>query len=312
MEHKRIRIRNGNVEVAPLVYTHPYSRYNGYTDVRILELSNIQNATYKYSKNETLPQIVKDEQSEVLSFNGSFVYNGQILGKTVANEKIIANDIPNKTENRHHFYYDGDFKIGRCDHTTGVKFAVQGTPMLLKNNKSVFKQAIKKENTQQDILCCSSPRTAVGLRADGTAIVVLVDGRGKYDKGMTLQELVILFQHLHCTDAINLDGGGSSTLYSNSPQLQQKLGMKYATHMCDMSREEPRAVSHAIILECNKEPKIQATIGGTVNGKEVDHGYLIDNVTYVPIRAVAETLGATVKWNAEKLQYEIMMENSSS
>ncbi|BEV10351.1 phosphodiester glycosidase family protein [Asticcacaulis sp. DW145] len=59
-----------------------------------------------------------------------------------------------------------------------------------------------------------APRTAIGVSADGhTAWLVVVDGRQKgYSEGATLTELTDLFVALGAADAINLDGGGSSTL----------------------------------------------------------------------------------------------------
>lgn len=58
------------------------------------------------------------------------------------------------------------------------------------------------------------PRTAVGLDASGTQLtLVVVDGRRtNYSVGMTLPELAEQMKQLHCDSAINLDGGGSSTL----------------------------------------------------------------------------------------------------
>jgi hypothetical protein len=57
------------------------------------------------------------------------------------------------------------------------------------------------------------PRTAVGFRQDGTWIFVVVDGRQpSLSVGMTLTELANLLRDLGCSEALNLDGGGSSTL----------------------------------------------------------------------------------------------------
>jgi exopolysaccharide biosynthesis protein len=51
-------------------------------------------------------------------------------------------------------------------------------------------------------------------RRDGTWVLVVVDGRQpQLSRGMTLQELAGLMSSLGCGDALNLDGGGSSTLY---------------------------------------------------------------------------------------------------
>jgi hypothetical protein len=58
------------------------------------------------------------------------------------------------------------------------------------------------------------PRTAVGVDRRGRRLwLVVVDGRqGEYSTGMTLPELASLFEGLGVTDALNLDGGGSSIM----------------------------------------------------------------------------------------------------
>jgi exopolysaccharide biosynthesis protein len=43
-----------------------------------------------------------------------------------------------------------------------------------------------------------------------------VDGRSELADGMSLYELQDYLLDLGCTDAINLDGGGSTTLWTNS------------------------------------------------------------------------------------------------
>jgi hypothetical protein len=57
------------------------------------------------------------------------------------------------------------------------------------------------------------PRTAIGRLADGRILLVVVGGRQPYHSlGMTLPELAFTLRRLGVTDALNLDGGGSSTL----------------------------------------------------------------------------------------------------
>ncbi len=58
------------------------------------------------------------------------------------------------------------------------------------------------------------PRTAAGLKKDGTMFFVVVDGR-QSDKGMdgvTLKQLAHIMEYFGAHDAFNLDGGGSSTI----------------------------------------------------------------------------------------------------
>jgi hypothetical protein len=57
------------------------------------------------------------------------------------------------------------------------------------------------------------PRTLAGVRTDGTVLLVTVDGRRPgWSAGMTLHEAARLMQSLGARDALNLDGGGSSTM----------------------------------------------------------------------------------------------------
>ncbi|MCL2030802.1 MAG: phosphodiester glycosidase family protein [Oscillospiraceae bacterium] len=69
-----------------------------------------------------------------------------------------------------------------------------------------------------------NPRTAVGMIAPGHFVFLVADGRLKgYSQGLTLRQMSELFAELGCTDAYNLDGGGTSTLVwreelANRPQ----------------------------------------------------------------------------------------------
>jgi hypothetical protein len=57
------------------------------------------------------------------------------------------------------------------------------------------------------------PRTAIGVLADGRALLLVVDGRQPtLSVGMTLDELAHLMLEFGVVDAINLDGGGSTTM----------------------------------------------------------------------------------------------------
>lgn len=56
------------------------------------------------------------------------------------------------------------------------------------------------------------PRTAIGRTSEGDLWWVTVDGRQQVSDGATLEELARVMQRLGCQDAINLDGGGSTSL----------------------------------------------------------------------------------------------------
>ncbi|MEU8569149.1 phosphodiester glycosidase family protein [Streptomyces pathocidini] len=64
----------------------------------------------------------------------------------------------------------------------------------------------------------AAPRTAVGFSRDGSRMQVLtVDGRQADSGGVTLTELALMMHRAGAYNAINLDGGGSTTLVAREP-----------------------------------------------------------------------------------------------
>jgi hypothetical protein len=59
-----------------------------------------------------------------------------------------------------------------------------------------------------------NPRTAVGVTGSNLLLMVTVDGRTAAGVGMTLNELGQYMQSLGCVNAMNLDGGGSTTSWT--------------------------------------------------------------------------------------------------
>ena len=61
------------------------------------------------------------------------------------------------------------------------------------------------------------PRTAVGIDADGRKLLILVvDGRSAVSRGYTMVELADMMTALGAENALNLDGGGSSAMYTRA------------------------------------------------------------------------------------------------
>ena len=64
----------------------------------------------------------------------------------------------------------------------------------------------------------ANPRTAVGIKQDGSVVYCVSDGRQDgYSRGATLSELAEQLMSMGCIDAANLDGGGSSVMSIRMP-----------------------------------------------------------------------------------------------
>lgn len=92
---------------------------------------------------------------------------------------------------------------------SNIKLALGAGTQLIKNGQVVpFTKPVTGNH----------PRTAVGITKDGTQLImVAVDGRNEYFKGMDGQKLAALMLELGSHEAVILDGGGSTTMLARRP-----------------------------------------------------------------------------------------------
>lgn len=94
--------------------------------------------------------------------------------------------------------------------------SVGGTPILIHEGKRWFSEE------PRDFFTKRHPRTAAGWNNRGDVWLVTVDGRQPgVGEGMTLRELADLMISLGATEAINLDGGGSTTFVARGSVLNR-------------------------------------------------------------------------------------------
>ena len=91
-----------------------------------------------------------------------------------------------------------------------IDTVIGGGPALVRNG--AIQVDAQQEGFAAEFYDRKHPRTAIGRTADNDIWLVTVDGRQETGDGMTLQELAALMQRLGCVDAMNLDGGGSTTM----------------------------------------------------------------------------------------------------
>jgi Phosphodiester glycosidase len=91
------------------------------------------------------------------------------------------------------------------------------------------------------------PRSAVGVTSDDHLILLTVDGRTDLAAGMTCEELAQVMDQLGCVDALNLDGGGSTTLWGSGELHSGVLNYPSDNGQYDHSGE--RSCSNAIAVE---------------------------------------------------------------
>lgn len=136
-------------------------------------------------------------------------------------------------------YYDtiGDkVKIGSKIHTTlkiialsaipnlEIKHLIGGGPRLLKSGQIYISKY--SEHFKSDIAKGRAARTAVGITRDGLLAFATVDkckqgNNVSKSVGVSLEELAQVMKDLGCVDAMNLDGGSSSTMVISSEVINR-------------------------------------------------------------------------------------------
>jgi hypothetical protein len=127
------------------------------------------------------------------------------------------------------------------DKTTGV---INGGPRLLhggKLNITAFAEGFHWTDNPEFYYRFGdrrNPRTLLGVKANGNILLVTVDGHhSDYSVGASFEESAMIMKSLGASDAVNLDGGGSTTM---------TLGSQLVTHPTDATGERP--VGDAILV----------------------------------------------------------------
>ncbi|UOO38593.1 phosphodiester glycosidase family protein [Oscillospiraceae bacterium CM] len=135
---------------------------------------------------------------------------------------------------------------------TNAKWATGGGDILVKDG------AVTDQSAWDKAISAKNPRTAFGVKADGTVISYVIDGT-ENSAGLTLQALAEEMRARGCVDAVNFDGGGSSVL---SVRL---TGQSVATLVNKPSDGSERKCAAYLLFVTDKVPDGRAKNLGLVN-----------------------------------------------
>ena len=149
----------------------------------------------------------KDSSSGDSKWTGT---GGKPTGILMSNGKILSNDLedPDKKSGVMAITSKGQLLVGNHSlndmKKRGVTEAISFNPALVVNGKGTI---------TGDGGWGIAPRTAIGQRADGSIIFLVIDGRQTKSIGASLRDLQNIMIKYGAVNATNLDGGSSSTMY---------------------------------------------------------------------------------------------------
>lgn len=170
-------------------------------------------------KKEKVSKIVKDKLNDgvVLGTNlGFFSYKNGSEHNTLYIDEGLYYNPPNHLTMDFIYYKDGSSEIinikgydknklsklqAEAHWAIGTSYSLIQKGKINLENKESFPHYKNKE-----------PRTMFGIRLDGSFVIVVTDGRTGVSKGLTAIEQAQVMKDLGCYNAVNVDGGGSSTM----------------------------------------------------------------------------------------------------
>ncbi|MFD0940351.1 phosphodiester glycosidase family protein [Pedobacter boryungensis] len=194
------------------------------------------------------------ENNAIAAINGTFfdVKNGGSVDFVKVNDQVINSTRLEKNNSRARHQKaaivieNGKLSLKKWDNTENWEENLTEKNIMLSGPLLIFNHTEETLDTSA-FNRLRHPRTAIGMKPNGKIILLTVDGRQENSAGVSLFELTKVMRWLGCTSAINLDGGGSTTLWvSNAPENGV---INYPSDNKKWDHEGSRKVANVILLK---------------------------------------------------------------
>lgn len=206
---------------------------------------------FAYSVRREYTSAMAQQRGAVVAVNGSFfdMKRHNSICYLKVDGHTVATNINKNTPYRKYYQYgtlvlaDGKPMILQTDslrvweETLPYADIMTGGPLLMLDG---HRFDMRKDRT---FVTHRHNRTAIGIKADGTVLLVVVDGRFAEAEGMSLDDLCSTMKWLGCLSVLNMDGGGSSTCY-----VRGRGVVNYPSDNGRYDHEGERKVANAILL----------------------------------------------------------------
>lgn len=215
--------------------------YSGYLVV-IYDPTRIKVVTSsKLNEDGELPTTIATNNNALITINGAgfkdlnWDSNGAIpLGVVIQNGKLTFDGgSPDVGGGIFGFTSEGKLILGKMNYTKalelGIKEGLEYGPFLIMDGK--------KSKIEGNGGSGLAPRTAIGQRQDGIVLFLVIEGRQLNSFGASIKDLVEIMYKYKAFNAVNLDGGSSSTLI-----IENKLINNPTAKSSDGQRKIPTAI----------------------------------------------------------------------
>ena len=199
-----------------------YVRYNTtiyVADIYLGEGQTIQTAladnTYGKNITDTTSNIASSVGAK-LAINGDY-YGARSSGYVVRNGELLRETKTADSQEDMVLWSDGSMSVVTEGDYTAQQLVDKGAQQVLSFGPGLIVDGSISVTANDEVgqAMASNPRTSIGYIAGNHYVFVVADGRTDASVGLSLLQLAEFLKTLGVTQAYNLDGGGSSTMYYN-------------------------------------------------------------------------------------------------
>ena len=185
-------------------------------DVEFASITELKAAFAEDTYGRNITAVTSDiayENGAILAINGDF-YGSQERGYVIRNGVLYRSEAKSDQEDLV-IYKDGTFEIINEDDISAEDLLAAGAWQVLSFGPGLVSDGDIAVTEDEEVgkAKASNPRTAIGFIDENHIVMVVSDGRTDESEGLSLYQLAEFMQSLGVSEAYNLDGGGSSTMY---------------------------------------------------------------------------------------------------
>ncbi len=186
-------------------------------DIYLGEGQTIQSALADNTYGKNITDSTSNMASSVgatIAINGDY-YGARTTGYVIRNGELLRSEKTSDDQEDLVLWEDGSMSVITEGDYTAQELLDKGAVQVLSFGPGLIIDGTVSVTSSDEVgqAMTSNPRTAIGYISDNHYVLVVADGRTDESEGLSLLELAEFMDSLGCTQAYNLDGGGSSTMY---------------------------------------------------------------------------------------------------
>ena len=177
--------------------------------------STLANNTYGKNVTDSTSNMASNVGATI-AINGDY-YGARTSGYVIRNGELLRDVSAGDDQEDMVLWADGSMSIIAEGDYTARELLDKGAMQVLSFGPGLIIDGKISVDSTDEVgkAMASNPRTAVGYISDNHYVLVVADGRTSESEGLSLLQLAQFMETLGVSQAYNLDGGGSSTMYYN-------------------------------------------------------------------------------------------------